>query len=74
LLRSVGGGTVLCAIGGTLALLGALSLIAGVILLVGDQWLPNDWYPLAALTAAIVAGLAAFVLSRRAFAIIAQRR
>jgi hypothetical protein len=45
-----------------------------VILLVGDQWLPNDWYPLAALTAAIVAGLAAFVLSRRAFAIIAQRR
>jgi membrane protein len=74
LLRSVGGGTVLCAIGGTIALLGAFSLIAGVILLVGDQWLPNDWYPLAALTAAIVAGLTAFVLSRRGLAIITQRR
>lgn len=73
LLRSVGSGTVLCAIGGALALLGALSLIAGVILLVGDQWLPNDWYPFAALIVAIVAGLVAWLLGKRGLVIITQR-
>ncbi|HKW46993.1 MAG TPA: YhjD/YihY/BrkB family envelope integrity protein [Gemmatimonadaceae bacterium] len=74
LLRSVGSGTALCAIGGTLALLGALSFLSGVILLVGDQWLPYDWYPLAALMVAILAGLAAWVLARRGLVIITQRR
>ena len=74
LLRSVGSGTALCAIGGTIALVGTLSLIAGVILLVGDQWLPDDWYPVAALMVAVIAGVVAWVLSRRGFAVITQRR
>ena len=74
LLRSIGSGTALCAIGGTVGLLGVLSLIAGLILLAGDQWLPDDWYPLAALIVAVVAALAAWLLSRRGIAIIAERR
>ena len=74
LLQSVASGAMLCAIGGTMALLGAFSVIAGVIPLVGDQWLPNDWYPLGALIVAIVAGLGAWGLSRRGLAIISHRR
>jgi hypothetical protein len=54
--------------------MGTLSLIAGVVLLAGDQWLPDDWYALAALIVAIIAGVAAWMLSRRGLAIITQRR
>jgi hypothetical protein len=74
LVRAAGSGTALCAIGGTMALMGTLSLIAGVVLLAGDQWLPDDWYALAALIVAIIAGVAAWMLSRRGLAIITQRR
>jgi drug/metabolite transporter (DMT)-like permease len=42
-----------------LALLGGLALIAGVILLVGDQWLPRDLYWLAALIVAVITGAGA---------------
>ena len=73
-IRALGSGTVLCAIGGTTALVGALSLITGVILLVGDQWLPNDWYALGALIVAVVAAIVAWRFSRRGLAIITQRR
>ena len=64
-IRHVGEGTMLCAIGATIAVLGALSLITGIILVIGDQWLPDDWYAIAALLVAVIAGLVAGVLARR---------
>ena len=59
------------AIGGVLALLGVLSLFAGVILLVGDQWLARDRYWLAALIVTVVTGLVAAVLAKRGMALLA---
>jgi uncharacterized membrane protein YqjE len=52
-------------LGVVLLLLGALSLIAGLVLLVGDQWLPRDRYWLAALLVVVVAGAAAAWLAAR---------
>ena len=42
-------GTAFVAIGAVLALLGTLALFTGIVLLVGDQWLPADLYWVAAL-------------------------
>jgi membrane protein len=67
-LQSVGTGSLLCAAGATLALLGGLSFVAGVILVIGDQWLPRDWYALAALLVAIVAGIVTWLFVRRGLA------
>ena len=53
---AAGRGTALVALGGVLLLLGMLAGITGVILLVGDQWLPRDLYWLAALIVALIAG------------------
>jgi hypothetical protein len=39
-----------------LLLLGTLATFTGVILLVGDQWLPRDMYWLGALLVALVTG------------------
>jgi hypothetical protein len=48
-----------------LALLGTLALLTGVVLLVGDQWLPADRYWVAALLVlAITGGLAAWFAKR----------
>jgi uncharacterized membrane protein YqjE len=58
------GGAVM-AIGGVLALLGTLSLFAGVILLIGDQWLSRDRYWLAALIVTVLTGVVAAVLAKR---------
>jgi drug/metabolite transporter (DMT)-like permease len=64
LLRAVGTGTVAVAVGGVLGLLGTLCLLAGLIMLVGDQWL-QDKYWLAALVVALIAGaIAAFFALR----------
>ena len=49
-------GTALTATGGVLLLLGVLAFFTGVILLIGDQWLPRDLYWLAALLFALVTG------------------
>ena len=65
LIRGLGVGSLLCAVAATLGLLGALALVTGVILLIGDQWLPRDWYALGALIVAIIAGVLAWVLVRR---------
>jgi len=48
-----------------LLLLGALATFTGVILLVGDQWLPRDLYWLAALLVALIAGGVAAWLALR---------
>ena len=60
-----GRGTALVAMGGVLALLGTLATLTGVILLIGDQWLPRDLYWLAALIVALMAGGIAFWLASR---------
>lgn len=65
-------GSVTVAAGGVLALLGALSLVSGVILLIGDQWLPSDLFWLAALLVAVITGLIAYVIARRGHAILAD--
>lgn len=49
-------GAALTGFGAVLALLGVLSLVTGVILLIGDQWLPRDWYWLGALIVVVIAG------------------
>ena len=54
--RNIGLGTAMFAAGGVLALLGVLSLMVGLILLIGDQWLPRDLYWLAALIVMVVTG------------------
>lgn len=57
-------GSAFMAIGGVLALLGTLSLLAGVILLIGDQWLSRDRYWLAALIVTVLTGVVAAVLAK----------
>ena len=63
--KGIATGTGFIAIGGVLALLGGLSLFAGVILLIGDQWLPRDLYWLAALIVLVVSGGIAFVFFKK---------
>lgn len=60
----VGKGTAFVATGGVLALLGSLSVFAGFIMLVGDQWL-RDNYWLAALLVTIAAGAVAAWFARQ---------
>src|SRR5690349_19637356 len=73
-MRSVGAGSMLCAAGATIGLLGALALISGLIFVVGDQWLPRDWYALGALIVALIAGAMAWLFARRGLAVLTQRR
>lgn len=63
--RSIGSGSLLCAAAAAFGFLGALSLITGVILVIGDQWLPNDWYAIGALLVAVIAGLVTWLFVRR---------
>ena len=58
-------GTAFVAMGGVLLLLGTLALFTGLILLIGDQWLPRDLYWLGALLVALVAGGVAAWLAQR---------
>jgi hypothetical protein len=58
-------GTVLTAMGGVLLLLGTLATFTGLILLIGDQWLPRDLYWLGALLVALIAGGVAAWLAQR---------
>ena len=74
MMRAVGIGTILCAVAAALGLLGALSVVTGVILVIGDQWLPRDPYPLAALLVAVVAGIAVWLFARRGLAVLGSVR
>ena len=62
---AAGRGTAFIATGGVLLVLGTLATFTGVILLVGDQWLPGDLYWLAALLVALIAGGVAAWLALR---------
>ena len=62
---NVGRGAAFVALGGVLLLLGGLSLVAGVVLLAGDQWLPNDQYWVAALVITVITGALAYWLMTR---------
>ena len=53
---AAGKGTAFVATGGVLLLLGTLATFTGIVLLIGDQWLPRDLYWLAALLVALIAG------------------
>ena len=62
---AAGRGTASVAVGGVLLLLGALATFTGLVLLIGDQWLPRDLYWLAALLFALITGgVAAWFASR----------
>jgi hypothetical protein len=65
IVKGIAAGTGFTAVGAVLALLGGLSLLAGVILLIGDQWLPRDLYWVAALLVVIVSGGIALLFFRR---------
>lgn len=69
-LNAIGRGSALVATAAVLALLGVLALFAGVILLVGDQWLPRDLYWLGALIVAVIAGAAAALFARRGMSLL----
>ena len=56
------------ALGAVLLLLGGLSLATGAVLLVGDQWLPQDRYWLAAFVVMAIAGAFAGWLAKRGMA------
>jgi drug/metabolite transporter (DMT)-like permease len=63
-------GTAFVASGAVLSLLGALSALAGLVLLIGDQWLPADQYWLGALVVLLIAGVSAVVLLRRGMSLL----
>src|SRR5579884_2583533 len=64
-LAALGAGTALAAAGAVFVLLGSLSLLVGVVLLIGDQWLPRDLYWVAALIVLVITGaIAAWFVKR----------
>lgn len=69
-LAGIRNGTVMMATGGVLALLGGLSLIAGVVLLIGDQWLPRDLYWIGALVVMVISGAIALWFAKRGLALL----
>lgn len=69
--RNIGLGTAMFAAGGVLALLGVLSLMVGIILLIGDQWLPRDMYWLAALIVMVLTGALAAWMAMKGKALLA---
>ena len=62
---AAGRGTAFVALGGVLLLLGVLAAFTGVVLLIGDQWLPRDLYWVAALLFALITGGVAAWLANR---------
>ena len=62
---AAGKGTGFVAVGGVLLLLGTLATFTGLVLLIGDQWLPRDLYWVAALLFALITGgIAAWFANR----------
>ena len=58
-------GSTQVALGGVLLLLGGLAFAVGIVLLVGDQWLPRDLYWVAALVVLLITGGLAAWLAKR---------
>lgn len=69
-LAGIGRGTALMAMAATLMLLGGLAVLTGLILLIGDQWLPQDLYWLAALIVLVIAGGIAGWFAKRGMALL----
>lgn len=69
-LAGIGRGTALMAMAATLLLLGGLALLTGLILLIGDQWLPQDLYWVAALIVLVIAGGIAGWFAKRGMALL----
>lgn len=68
--RAIGTGTAFVAVGASLALLGTLALFTGIVLLVGDQWLPADLYWVAALLVLVITGGLAAWLAKRGLSLL----
>ena len=62
---AAGRGTAFVAVGGVLLLLGTLATFTGLVLLIGDQWLPRDLYWVGALLFALITGGVAAWLAHR---------
>lgn len=69
LARQMGMGSAAVAAGGVLGLVGVLTLVTGLIMLAGDQWL-RDRYWLAALIVTVIAAIAAAVFAKRGLAVL----
>jgi len=69
-LNGIGRGSALVASAAVLGLLGGLALLTGVILLVGDQWLPRDLYWLGALLVAVITGVIAAWFAKQGLALL----
>lgn len=67
--RHLGSGSASVVAGGLVALVGALALLTGLVLLVGDQWL-RDRYWLAALIVTVIAGAVAAIFAKRGLALL----
>ena len=69
-LNAIGRGSALVATAAVLALLGGLAFVAGLILLVGDQWLPRDLYWLAAFIVVVLTGALAAWFTKQGLALL----
>ena len=65
IVRDIGVGALLVAAGVVAGLLGVLAIVAGSVLLIGDQWLPADLYWVAALIVTVISGVGAYAFLRR---------
>jgi hypothetical protein len=70
IIAGIGRGTAFAATGAMLILIGGLSMIAGFILLIGDQWLPGDRYWVAALIILFITGGLAVWLAKHGLALV----
>jgi hypothetical protein len=68
--RAAGKGTAFVATGTVLAVVGGLALVAGLVMLIGDQWLPADRYWVAALAMMVITGALAGWLAKRGLALV----
>jgi uncharacterized membrane protein YqjE len=66
----IGKGTAFVAMGAVFFVLGTLSLTTGVVLLIGDQWLPADLYWLAALVMLVITGAITAWFAKRGLALV----
>ena len=69
-----GRGVAMFAAGAVLALLGLLALLTGVILLIGDQWLPRDLYWVAALLVLLITGGIAAFLAKKGLRLLSPKQ
>jgi hypothetical protein len=70
IIAAIGRGSAMVAGGAMLVLIGGLSTLAGIVLLIGDQWLPKDLYWVAALIVFVITGGLAAWLAKHGLAIV----